>query len=81
MPFDRDSVHLEDWTPSSWRDIEALQQPKYPDQVELRKAVATIEQMPPLVFAGECRRLQSRLAKAARGEAFVLQGTLLVLHS
>lgn len=30
--------------------------------------------MPPLIFAGECRTLQSRLAKAATGEAFVMFG-------
>ena len=30
--------------------------------------------MPPLVFAGECRNLQERLAKCAAGEAFIVQG-------
>lgn len=43
-------------------------------QEELQKAVAEIESMPPLVFAGECRTLQERLARAAAGEAFIVQG-------
>lgn len=74
MPFDKDSVHLEDWSPDSWRDREALQQPTYPDETELRNAVNTIAEMPPLVFAGECRLLQTRVAMAAKGEAFMLFG-------
>ena len=43
-------------------------------QAELEKAVAEISRMPPLVFAGECRNLQARLAKCATGEAFMVQG-------
>jgi hypothetical protein len=74
-PFQSDSVHLDSWKPDSWRDLEALQQPKYPDSNALENSVATIRAMPPLVFAGECRLLQHRLAQAARGEAFVLFGT------
>jgi 3-deoxy-7-phosphoheptulonate synthase len=30
--------------------------------------------VPPLVFAGEARNLQARLAQCAAGEAFMLQG-------
>ncbi|KDD73078.1 class-II DAHP synthetase, partial [Helicosporidium sp. ATCC 50920] len=41
---------------------------------QLEEAVSTIASFPPLVFAGECRTLQSRLAAAAEGKAFVLQG-------
>jgi len=66
--------HLENWGPTSWRNYTALQQPQYPSEAELRKACRTIESFPPLVFAGECRTLQNRLAKAATGEAFILQG-------
>jgi 3-deoxy-7-phosphoheptulonate synthase len=43
-------------------------------QAELEKAVAEITDFPPLVFAGECRNLQERLAAASRGEAFIVQG-------
>lgn len=43
-------------------------------QDELHKATSEIARMPPLVFAGECRTLQERLAKCVTGEAFLLQG-------
>lgn len=62
------------WKPSSWQARKAHQQPKYPDQDELKKACEEIRSYPPLIFAGECRNLQERLAKAAVGEAFILQG-------
>ena len=41
---------------------------------EVELAAAEIARLPPLVFAGECRTLQARLAKCASGEAFLLQG-------
>ena len=61
------------WTPSTWRGLETLQQPEWPDEAALEDAVSELRQLPPLVFAGEARSLQASLAKAARGEAFVLQ--------
>lgn len=67
-------VRADAWTPDSWRSCTALQQPEYPDAAELKKATDTISNMPPLIFAGECRTLQNRLAKAAFGEAFMLFG-------
>ncbi|WP_345655969.1 class II 3-deoxy-7-phosphoheptulonate synthase, partial [Streptomyces tremellae] len=54
--------------------LPAAQQPSYPDQEALRAAVAELEACPPLVFAGECDLLRSRLAAVAKGEAFLLQG-------
>jgi 3-deoxy-7-phosphoheptulonate synthase len=57
-----------------WPDLVAAQQPPWPDQVALADSVATLRRMPPLVFAGECDQLTSRLAAASRGEAFVLTG-------
>lgn len=45
-----------------------------PDKAEVEKACEEIRSYPPLIFAGECRNLQERLAKAATGEAFILQG-------
>ncbi|MBA3013327.1 MAG: 3-deoxy-7-phosphoheptulonate synthase class II [Desulfobulbaceae bacterium] len=62
------------WTKSSWRNFPALQQPNWPDQQKLASALHTIEKLPPLVFAGEIRTLKGMLAKAAAGEAFLLQG-------
>lgn len=62
------------WGPASWQTKTAHQQPNYPDRAELEKACEEIRSYPPLIFAGECRNLQERLAKAAVGEAFILQG-------
>ncbi|KAL4426492.1 hypothetical protein ABPG77_008350 [Micractinium sp. CCAP 211/92] len=74
VPFLRDADHLKKWSHDSWRNYPALQQPAYPDKEEVKKACAEIASFPPLVFAGECRTLQERLAKCATGEAFILQG-------
>lgn len=61
------------WKPQSWIDRPAAQQPEWPDATELAAAVEELRKLPPLVFAGEARRLTGSLARAARGEAFVLQ--------
>jgi 3-deoxy-7-phosphoheptulonate synthase len=58
----------------TWRDLPAAQQPEWPDREALRETVAELESYPPLVFAGECDQLRSRLGAVARGEAFLLQG-------
>ena len=52
----------------------ALQQPEYPDANRVKAVFDEISTCPPLVFAGEARLLQSRLAQAALGNAFILQG-------
>ena len=62
------------WTPASWRNLHVLQSPSYPDPHALGAVEARLAAYPPLVFAGEARRLQSALALAAAGNAFVLQG-------
>ena len=62
------------WTPNSWRDCPIRQVPAYPDQAKLESMEAKIGKYPPLVFAGEARRLKAQLANAADGKAFVLQG-------
>ncbi len=61
------------WQPTSWRDLPAGQQPDWPDVGELDGVLKTLSGFPPLVFAGEARSLQDRLAKVAAGEAFLLQ--------
>lgn len=58
----------------TWRDLPAAQQPEWPDRAALDAAVAELSTYPPLVFAGECDDLKSRIAAVARGEAFLLQG-------
>ena len=62
------------WTPSSWRDHPARQMPAYPDAKALSAMEARLGTYPPLVFAGEARRLRKSLSLAAEGQAFVLQG-------
>ena len=61
------------WTPSSWQAFPALQQPDWPDQGELDRALKQIASYPPLVFAGEARALQTSLGHVAAGNAFLLQ--------
>ena len=58
----------------SWPDLPAAQQPQWPDQLALDGVLSQLRTLPPLVFAGECDQLQTRLAGASRGEAFVLMG-------
>jgi len=62
------------WTPDSWRACPIRQVPAYPDQSKLETMEQKIGRYPPLVFAGEARRLKAQLALAAEGKAFVLQG-------
>ncbi|WP_240002298.1 class II 3-deoxy-7-phosphoheptulonate synthase [Oleisolibacter albus] len=62
------------WAPDSWRTKPIRQVPQYPDESKLRAAEARLSTYPPLVFAGEARRLKDLLAKVTRGEAFLLQG-------
>jgi 3-deoxy-7-phosphoheptulonate synthase len=61
------------WTPGLWRDFPALQQPDWPDQAALEHACKQLSVLPPLVFAGEARRLRSALGQVASGRAFLLQ--------
>lgn len=62
------------WTPDAWRTLPAAQMPEWPDADALASVEATLSNYPPLVFAGEARRLRGQLARVARGEAFLLQG-------
>lgn len=55
-------------------ELEAAQQPSWPDTAALADVIETLRSYPPLVFAGECDILTERLAAAAEGDAFVLQG-------
>jgi 3-deoxy-7-phosphoheptulonate synthase len=63
------------WTPSSWRSLPAKHIPTdYPDASALTAVEAELRALPPLVFAGEARRLTADLAAVAEGRAFLLQG-------
>jgi 3-deoxy-7-phosphoheptulonate synthase len=61
------------WSPSSWRDFEALQQPEWPDAALAGAVFERLKSLPPLVFAGEARQLQATLGEVAAGRAFLLQ--------
>src|ERR1700761_9400465 len=62
------------WSPDSWRSKPVKQMPAYPDPEKLKAAEARLAKLPPLVFAGEARRLKKKLARVAKGEAFLFQG-------
>ncbi|MBR2123628.1 MAG: 3-deoxy-7-phosphoheptulonate synthase class II [Acetobacter sp.] len=62
------------WAPESWRSFPVQQIPSYPDTNLLHTVEQRLSTYPPLVFAGEVRRLKHLLAQAAQGKAFVLQG-------
>lgn len=62
------------WSPKSWRQYKASQLPKYKDEKKLAEVEARLAGYPPLVFAGEARRLKSLLADVSEGKAFLLQG-------
>ena len=64
----------EAWTPESWRARPIVQVPAYPDATALASAEQELRRFPPLVFAGEARRLKRQLAQVAEGRAFLLQG-------
>ena len=64
----------EQWSPDSWRGLPIRQVPGYSDEAALTRVEETLHNFPPLVFAGEARRLEERLAAVAAGKAFLLQG-------
>jgi 3-deoxy-7-phosphoheptulonate synthase len=64
----------QNWTPDTWRRQPVQQAPVYPDEAELARVEAVLQRFPPLVFAGEARRLRKSLAGVAEGRAFLLQG-------
>ena len=66
--------HTSQWTPDSWRAKPIEQNPSYPDAQALMDVERQLAGFPPLVFAGEARKLTRQLAKVAAGEAFLLQG-------
>ncbi len=62
------------WSPSSWREFPIKQQPVYEDKEALEKIEKELSTFPPLIFSGEARNLKKDLARAGRGEAFIVQG-------
>ena len=62
------------WSPNSWRAKKAKLIPHYQDEEELNDVLFKIAKYPPLVFAGEARMLENKLAEVSNGKAFLLQG-------
>jgi 3-deoxy-7-phosphoheptulonate synthase len=65
---------MERWSPDSWRSKPIVQVPTYSDPTALADVEKQISGFPPLVFAGEARKLKKHLAQVCAGEAFLLQG-------
>src|SRR5471030_1712047 len=62
------------WAPQSWRGLPVPEGPGHAHGAALHQVETTLRRYPPLVFAGEARRLQDRLAAVSEGKAFLLQG-------
>lgn len=62
------------WSPDSWQQKPAVQQPNYADSTALAKAVENLRRLPPLVTSWEVDALRMQLAEAEAGTRFVLQG-------
>lgn len=67
LPHDIDAL-------DAWRSLPIKQQPQWPDAERVAEVSQQIAALPPLVFAGEVDNLRDRLARAASGRAFLLQG-------
>ena len=67
-------MSVDRWSPQSWRGKPIQQAPAFPDAVALADAERQLASFPPLVFAGEARKLKTMLGQVAAGEAFLLQG-------
>jgi len=65
---------MTDWKKSDWRNKPRVQMPDYTDAAALAAVEEKLGSYPPLVFAGEARRLRAELADVSRGDAFLLQG-------
>jgi 3-deoxy-7-phosphoheptulonate synthase len=64
----------QDWSPASWQGKPAVQQPTYLDPVALDHALYQLSELPPLVTSWEVLSLKRKLADAAEGRCFLLQG-------
>ena len=65
---------MQKWSPSSWLQYSYLQAATYADKAQLEQVVARLSLLPPLVTSSEVKQLRNEIARAGRGEAFILQG-------
>jgi 3-deoxy-7-phosphoheptulonate synthase len=62
------------WSPETWRSLPVQQMPAYKDAEFLAQTEKRLAGFPPLVFAGEARKLRKKLGRVAEGRGFLLQG-------
>ena len=65
---------MQPWLPDTWQNFQVSQQANYADKLQLGKVIDELSMLPPLVSVNEIEELRSKVAEAARGEAFILQG-------
>lgn len=65
---------MSSWSPTSWQKFTYSQAATYPDELQLTRVVDELSKLPPLVTSGEIKKLRENLARAGRGEMFILQG-------
>lgn len=65
---------MQTWSPTSWLKHSYQQAANYPNDAQLKDVVDQLSQLPPLVTSGEIKQLKLAIARAGRGEAFILQG-------
>lgn len=67
-------VKEDGWNPLSWNSKEIEQLPVYPDTDKLQHSYNELKSLPPLITSWEIEALKDKLAQAAEGKAFLLQG-------
>jgi len=67
-------MYMSEWSPTTWQNRPAAQQPSYPDAAALQQVIDQLAHLPPLVTSWEIEALKSQLAEAAQGKRFLLQG-------
>ena len=65
---------MQKWSPNSWLQSSYLQAARYADEAQLGKVVEQLTLLPPLVTSSEIKNLKKEIARAGRGETFILQG-------
>lgn len=65
---------MSNWSIDSWKNFPIKQQPKYNDEQALNAVLNDLKSYPSLVIPAEVDSLKKKLAKVAKGEAFLLQG-------
>lgn len=65
---------MKEWTKTSWQQFKYDQSVDYANEAHLKQVIAQLSELPPLVSRGEVKQLKQEIAKAGRGQAFLLQG-------